>query len=49
VRESHYPETLYLVVSLSPSERDQITGEPGLRAWRIVEDTVHEVEIGIDD
>lgn len=49
VRESHYPDSLYLVVSLSPAETDQITGAPGLRAWRIVDGAVHEVEIGIDD
>jgi [CysO sulfur-carrier protein]-S-L-cysteine hydrolase len=47
VRESHYPESLYLVVSLSPAEADPVTGEPGLRGWRIVDGAVHEVEVAI--
>lgn len=48
VRESHYPEALYLVVSLDPSEGDQATGSPGLRAWRIIDGGVHEVRLSID-
>jgi proteasome lid subunit RPN8/RPN11 len=47
VRESHYPDSLYLVVSLSPAEADPVTGEPSLRGWRIVDGAVHEVEVAI--
>jgi proteasome lid subunit RPN8/RPN11 len=49
VRESHYPESLYLVLSLSPAEADPVTGQPGLRGWRIVDGAVHEVEVDIGD
>jgi [CysO sulfur-carrier protein]-S-L-cysteine hydrolase len=43
VRQSLYPDALYLLVSLDPDEaRD---GAPSLRGWRIVDGTVHEVEI----
>lgn len=38
-----YPDALYLLVSLSDSDADPVTGEPGLRAWRIVEGEVYEV------
>jgi [CysO sulfur-carrier protein]-S-L-cysteine hydrolase len=48
VRESHYPEALYLLVSLSPAEADVVTGAPSLRAWRIVDGGVHEVDVRID-
>jgi proteasome lid subunit RPN8/RPN11 len=48
VRESHYPDSLYILVSLAPSEADAATGAPGLRAWRIVDGGVHEVEVAID-
>ena len=48
VRESHYPDSLYVLVSLSPLEADATNGEPSLRAWRIVEGGVHEVDIMID-
>jgi [CysO sulfur-carrier protein]-S-L-cysteine hydrolase len=40
VRESHYPDALYILVSLGP--------EPGIRAWRILDGAVHEVELSID-
>ena len=40
-----YPDALYLLVTLSADEADQTTGEPGIRAWRIVEGTVHEVAL----
>ena len=49
VRESHYPESLYLVLSLSPAEAHPVTGEPGMRGWRIFDGTVHEVEVDIRD
>jgi proteasome lid subunit RPN8/RPN11 len=48
LRESHYPDSLYVLVSLSPSEANVSTGEPSIRAWRIVDDGVHEVTISID-
>jgi len=48
LRESHYPDSLYILVSLSPAEADRGTGEPSLRAWRIVDGGVHEVAISID-
>lgn len=48
VRESHYPEALYLLISLDPAEADAATGAPSLRAWRIVDGGVHEVEVRID-
>ena len=40
-----YPDALYLLVSLSEDEADPATGEPGLRAWRIVDGAVHEVTL----
>ena len=48
VRESHYPDALYILVSLAPSETDPATGRPGMRAWRILEGAVHEVMLSID-
>lgn len=40
-----YPDALYLLVSLAESETDPTTGEPGLRAWRIVGGEVFGVEL----
>ncbi len=40
-----YPDSLYLLVSLAQSEADPATGEPGIRAWRIVDGEVFEVEL----
>jgi [CysO sulfur-carrier protein]-S-L-cysteine hydrolase len=40
-----YPDALYLLVSLSETETDPGTGGPGVRAWRIVDGRVHEVEL----
>jgi [CysO sulfur-carrier protein]-S-L-cysteine hydrolase len=40
-----YPDSLYLLVSLADSEADPATGEPGIRAWRIVDGEVSEVEL----
>jgi proteasome lid subunit RPN8/RPN11 len=48
LRESHYPDALYLLVSLDPREGDPATGAPGIRAWRIVDGGVHEVGLTID-
>jgi proteasome lid subunit RPN8/RPN11 len=47
LRESHYPDSLYILVSLDPAEASP-EGEPGVRAWRILHGGVHEVEITID-
>lgn len=40
-----YPDALYLLVSLSEDEADPVSGAPSLRAWRIVDGTVHEVAL----
>ena len=40
-----YPDALYILVSLHPDAADAGTGEPGIRAWRIVDGAVHEVGI----
>jgi proteasome lid subunit RPN8/RPN11 len=40
-----YPDALYLLVSLSEAEADPATGEPGVRAWRIVDGAVSEVAL----
>jgi proteasome lid subunit RPN8/RPN11 len=48
VRESHYPDSLYIVVSLAPADAERANGEPDLRAWRIVDGGVHEVALSID-
>ena len=45
VRQSFYPDTLYLIVSLRPEEADPDTGAESVRAWRIIDGTVHEVGI----
>jgi proteasome lid subunit RPN8/RPN11 len=45
-----YPDALYVLVSLAGEEADTASGEPGVRAWRIVDGEVHEVALvaGID-
>ncbi|MEW5990143.1 MAG: M67 family metallopeptidase [Chloroflexota bacterium] len=43
-----YPDALYVLVSLHPAEADPATGAAGLRAWRIVDGTVHEVMLSGD-
>jgi proteasome lid subunit RPN8/RPN11 len=47
LRESHYPDSLYILVSLDPAEAST-EGEPSVRAWRIVNGGVHEVAVRID-
>jgi proteasome lid subunit RPN8/RPN11 len=42
-----YPDALYVVVSLAPSEADPATGDPGIRAWRILDGMVSEVRIAL--
>ena len=41
-----YREPLYLLVSLSDDEADPVTGQPSLRAWRIVDGDRNEVVLG---
>jgi proteasome lid subunit RPN8/RPN11 len=45
LRQSHYPDALYLLVSLDPAEADPTTGAESVRAWRIVDGGVHEVAL----
>ena len=40
-----YPDALYLLVSLSVDEAEPATGEPAVRAWRIVDGAVDEVAL----
>lgn len=40
-----YPEALYVLVSLDEDDADPTTGEPGIRGWRILDGTVHEVTL----
>jgi [CysO sulfur-carrier protein]-S-L-cysteine hydrolase len=47
VRQSFYPEALYLLVSFDPSEADPSTGAESVRAWRIIAGAVHEVALEI--
>jgi proteasome lid subunit RPN8/RPN11 len=48
LRESHYPDSLYLLVSLEPGQADPGSDQPSLRAWRIVDGGIHEVALTID-
>ena len=40
-----YPDALYVLCSLAEAEADPATGEPGVRAWRIVDGEVFEVAL----
>ena len=40
-----YPDSLYLLVSLSKDDVDPASSDPGVRAWRIVDGAVHEVAL----
>jgi len=42
---AQYPDALYVLVSLSEDEADPATGEPSVRAWRIVGGAIHEVAL----
>jgi proteasome lid subunit RPN8/RPN11 len=42
-----YPDALYLLVSLAEAEAGP-SGEPSIRAWRIVDGDVHEVELRVE-
>lgn len=49
LRESHYPDSLYVLVSLDPAAADPASQADSIRAWRIVDGTVHEVALTIED
>jgi proteasome lid subunit RPN8/RPN11 len=40
-----YPDSLYLLVSLADAEAGPLTGEPSVRAWRILDGEVAEVDL----
>ncbi len=40
-----YPDSLYLLVSLADDHADAATGQPGIRAWRIVDGAIDEVPL----
>lgn len=40
-----YPDALYILVSLADDQADPATGEPSLRAWRILDGAIHEVQL----
>jgi proteasome lid subunit RPN8/RPN11 len=40
-----YPDALYVLVSLSEDEADPVTGDPSVRAWRILDRDVYEVAL----
>ena len=45
VGRAFYPDALYLVASLSERESDPATGTESVRAWRIVDGRVFEVQV----
>ena len=45
VELAFYPDALYLLISLSETERHPTTGAPSVRAWRIVDGEVYEVNL----
>ncbi|MHB8399469.1 MAG: M67 family metallopeptidase [Candidatus Limnocylindrales bacterium] len=45
IRAARYPDALYILVSLAEDEADPVTGEPSVRAWRIVDEGTSEVEL----
>jgi proteasome lid subunit RPN8/RPN11 len=47
VRQAFYPDALYLLVSLAHEEADPATGAESLRAWRIVDSAVWEVQLAL--
>jgi hypothetical protein len=40
-----YPDALYVLVSLAEDEADPASGRPSVRAWRILDGAVHEVDV----
>ena len=47
IRQAFYPDALYILVSLSPEEAEVSTGAPSVRAWRILDGEVFEVEVQV--
>ena len=43
-----YPDALYVLVSLGEDEADPVTGQPSVRAWRILDGAVHEVGVRVE-
>ena len=46
-RLAFYPDALYLLVSLAPEEANALTGAESVRAWRVLNDEIHEVALTI--
>jgi hypothetical protein len=42
---AQWPDSLYVLVSLSEDEAESGTKEPSIRAWRIVDGAIHEVTL----
>lgn len=42
---AQYPDALYILVSLADAEADPLSGDRSVRAWRILDGAVHEVEL----
>jgi [CysO sulfur-carrier protein]-S-L-cysteine hydrolase len=42
-----YPDSLYVLVSLAEDEVDAATATPSVRAWRIVDGSIHEVALDV--
>jgi proteasome lid subunit RPN8/RPN11 len=45
---SHYPDSLYLIVSLAVDQADPAAGAESVRAWRIVDGSIFEVALAAD-
>jgi proteasome lid subunit RPN8/RPN11 len=45
IRQANYPDALYVLVSLAETEADPVTGQPGVRAWRIQGGEIFEVTV----
>jgi len=46
-RLAFYPDALYLLVSLAPEEANALTGAESVRAWRVLDNEIHEVALTI--
>jgi len=42
-----YPDALYVLVSLAEDESGRDTSTPSVRAWRIVDASIHEVGLDV--
>ena len=47
IRQAFYPDALYVLVSLAADEADPTGDAPSVRAWRIVDGQVYEVELTV--